>query len=141
MPADPESPLAPVELGSLPRRRPASTDPGVFASRLRSAPPAGADPDVSTVAGAVSRAPGSDEEYRAQIGRRARLVRVGRDLSQDEVAAVTGVTRNFVSAVERGAQGLDAWRLRQLAGALGVSSAGCSASPTTPTANPLPGRG
>lgn len=33
------------------------------------------------------------------------------------------MTRNFVSAIERGAQGVDAWRLDKLANALGVSLA------------------
>lgn len=47
--------------------------------------------------------------------------RLGHDRSQDELAADAGVTRNFVSAVERGAQGLDAWRLTHVARALGTT--------------------
>lgn len=118
MPADSMFPRPPVR---LPMRRPASTDPGLFASRLRSAPPAGVDPGVGAVAAAVSRPTTSAQEYRQQVGRRARLARVGRDLTQEEVAQHAGVTRNFVSAIERGAQGPDAWRLDKLADALGVS--------------------
>jgi DNA-binding XRE family transcriptional regulator len=62
-------------------------------------------------------------------GRRGRLrdrrrwkgTRIRLGLSQDEVARSAELTRNFVSAIERGAQGLDAWRLGKLADALGVS--------------------
>lgn len=72
MPADPTFPRPAVP---LPTRRPASTDPELFASRLRSAPPAGLDPDVGAVAAAVSRSAGSAQEYRAQVGRRVRLAR------------------------------------------------------------------
>lgn len=60
-------------------------------------------------------------EYRRLVGKRVRMERVWQDLSQDEVAAKAGVTRNFVSAIERGVQGLDAYRLQMLADALGVN--------------------
>lgn len=76
---------------------------------------------MDSVAASVSRTPNSDAEYRQQVGRRVRLARTGRGLGQGAVAESAGVSRNFVSAVERGTQGLDAWRLRQLAAALGVS--------------------
>lgn len=56
---------------------------------------------------------------RHQIARRAFVRRVWLGLSQQEVADNAGVTRNFVSAIERSAQGLDAWRLWALAEALG----------------------
>ena len=75
--------------------------------------------DAVTIAGPPTT-PATEDDYRRQIGRRARLARVGLDLSQDDVATKAGVTRNFVSAIERGAQGLDTWRLRHLADALGV---------------------
>lgn len=115
MPADPMFPVP------LPTRRPAATDPALFVSRLRSAPPAGADPDVRTVAASETGPATSQQDYRRQVGRRVRLVRIGQELSQDNVAASAGVTRNFVSAIERGAQSPDAWRLGKLADALGVS--------------------
>ncbi len=60
-------------------------------------------------------------EYRRLVGKRVRMERVWQDLSQDEVAAKAGVTRNFVSAIERGVQGLDAFRLRNVADALGLT--------------------
>lgn len=61
--------------------------------------------------------------FRRQVGKRLRSQRIWLELSQDEVAAKAGVTRNFVSAVERGAQGLDAWRLTYVAHALGTTLA------------------
>ena len=63
--------------------------------------------------------PESEEQLREQIGRRAYMRRVWLKLSQQDVADKSGVTRNFVSAIERGAQGLDAWRLWALAEGLG----------------------
>ena len=54
----------------------------------------------------------ADATYRRAVGKRIRVWRVLHDRSQDELAAAAGVTRNFVSAIERGAQGLDAVRLR-----------------------------
>jgi transcriptional regulator with XRE-family HTH domain len=60
-------------------------------------------------------------EYRRLVGKRVRAERVWQDLSQDEVAHQAGVTRNFVSAIERGVQGLDAFRLRSVAEALGLT--------------------
>ena len=64
---------------------------------------------------------GIEREYRRLVGKRVRMERVWQDLSQDEVAAKAGVTRNFVSAIERGVQGLDAFRLRSVADALGIT--------------------
>jgi transcriptional regulator with XRE-family HTH domain len=63
--------------------------------------------------------PETEMVMRRRIGRRAYMRRVWLDLSQQEVADKAGLTRNFVSAIERGAQGLDAWRLWSLAEALG----------------------
>ena len=59
-----------------------------------------------------------ETEYRRAIGKRIRVWRALHERSQDELAASAGVSRNFVSAVERGAQGLDAVRLRRLARAM-----------------------
>ena len=52
------------------------------------------------------------------------------DRTQEDLAAAAGVTRNFVSAIERGAQGLDAVRLRKLAAEMGMSVADLLAEPT-----------
>ena len=59
-------------------------------------------------------------EYRRTIGKRVRVERVWRDLTQEQLAKKAGVTRNFISAIERGDQGLDAFRLGRIAGALGL---------------------
>lgn len=83
----------------------------------------GAAGDVERVSALDSTAPESEAVYRLQVGRRLRLHRVGLGLSQQEAADAGGTTRNFVSATERGAQGLDAWRLRCLAAGLGTSLA------------------
>jgi ribosome-binding protein aMBF1 (putative translation factor) len=77
--------------------------------------------DVAAVSGPL-RPPATEEDYRRQIGRRARIARIGLALSQDDIAIKAGLTRNYVSATERGAQGLDTWRLRRLADALGVTA-------------------
>jgi ribosome-binding protein aMBF1 (putative translation factor) len=61
-----------------------------------------------------------ERRYREQIGRRLRAPRAWKELSQTEVAEKAGVSRNFVSAIERGAQGLDLFRLRLLADALEI---------------------
>jgi transcriptional regulator with XRE-family HTH domain len=62
----------------------------------------------------------SEEAYRRAIGKRLRIVRVTLDCSQDEIAEAAGVTRNFVSAIERGAQGPDAYRLSRIAAVIDV---------------------
>ena len=61
-----------------------------------------------------------EPRYRELIGKRVRTERIWQELSQEELADKAGVTRNFVSAIERGAQGLDAYRLGLIADALGV---------------------
>lgn len=62
-----------------------------------------------------------EQEYRRRIGRRISAQRHYLGLSQDEVAARAGVTRNQVSALERAAQTPDAWRLSRIARALGTT--------------------
>jgi DNA-binding XRE family transcriptional regulator len=116
-------PTTPPSLTFLPRRRPSATDPDLFTGRLASDPPTAVDADVQAVAHTSTELPATEEEYRRQIGRRARLARIALDLTQDEVAIRAGLTRNYVSATERGAQGLDIWRLRWLAVALAVNPA------------------
>ena len=75
---------------------------------------------TSTLAGSVY----TDQElygegrFRRDVGSRIRAQRSLRNLRQEELAEQAGVSRNFVSAVERGTQRLDAWRLRHLAVAL-----------------------
>jgi DNA-binding XRE family transcriptional regulator len=82
--------------------------------------PGGAD-DAAAVDGPDPQLLRDEVRFRAEVGWRLRKLRTWNDdLSQDELARLAGVTRNFVSAIERGAQGLDAWRLWRIADALGV---------------------
>jgi len=71
----------------------------------------------------------SDDPYRRAVGKSIRIWRVLNDRSQDDLARAAGVTRNFVSAIERGAQGLDASRLRRVATAMGMPLADLLADP------------
>jgi transcriptional regulator with XRE-family HTH domain len=79
---------------------------------------------TSTLAGSVdtteepSGEHSGEHSFRLEIGSRIRAERSLLNLRQEELAERAGVSRNFVSAVERGTQRLDAWRLRLLAGAL-----------------------
>jgi transcriptional regulator with XRE-family HTH domain len=61
-------------------------------------------------------------------------------LSQQKVADNAGVSRNFVSAIERGAQGLDAWRLLLVADAVGCAFAWLVTGPDDAITAPAPGR-
>lgn len=61
--------------------------------------------------------------FRRALGKRLRLLRVVRELTQGELAQAAGVTRNQVSAFERAAQGLDVVALLGLSAALRVSVA------------------
>ena len=79
----------------------------------------------------------TDTTYRRAVGKRIRVWRVMHERSQDELAAEAGVTRNFVSAIERGAQGLDAVRLRRLARAMNISLGDLLADPE-PADGPMP---
>ena len=63
----------------------------------------------------------AERDYRQQVGRRLRTQRVWLALTQDDLAGRAGVSRNYVSATERGAISLDAWRLRLVARALGTT--------------------
>ena len=72
---------------------------------------------------------GDDIAFRQTVGLRIRVWRVVHDRSQEDLARSAGVTRNFVSAIERGAQGLDAVRLRRLAVAMGIELAELLADP------------
>ena len=62
----------------------------------------------------------TNEEYRKAFGLRIRLLRTARRLSQQQLADRAGLTRNYVSAIERGTQTIDLIRLHQLADALNV---------------------
>ena len=77
------------------------------------------------MAATIVVAPPGDQErygeqaYRREIGRRIREERSWLNLRQEELAARAQVSRHFVSSIERGRHGLDAWRLLRVAHALG----------------------
>ncbi len=70
-----------------------------------------------------------DIAYRRAVAKRIQVWRVMEDQTQDDLATAAGVTRNFVSAIERGAMGLDAARLRRLASAMQMPLADLLADP------------
>ena len=55
------------------------------------------------------------------LGKRVRLLRRVRELTQDELAQAAGMSRSFVSLIEKGSHGVDVVRLLRLADALDVS--------------------
>lgn len=60
-------------------------------------------------------------EFLRVLGRRVRLLRLARELTQDQIADAAGMSRSFVSLVEKGCHGVDVVRLWRLAEALGLS--------------------
>ena len=58
------------------------------------------------------------EAFLRVVGKRIRILRLTRELTQDELAAAAGISRSFVSLVEHGAKGIDVVRLLRLARAL-----------------------
>ena len=93
-------------------------------------------------AGPVAAGPRNvnEPDYRRLIGKRLRASRVWQQLSQDEVATRAGDTRNFVSAIERGARSLDAFRLRRVAVVLGIELADLLAAESSWHPRPEPYR-
>ncbi|HVQ91295.1 MAG TPA: helix-turn-helix transcriptional regulator [Mycobacteriales bacterium] len=65
----------------------------------------------------------TERQYLRGLGKRIKLLRIDRELSQEQLAKASGMSRNFVSSVERGAHGVDVVRLVRLAAALGVDVA------------------
>jgi transcriptional regulator with XRE-family HTH domain len=64
-----------------------------------------------------------DEEAAAflrALGRRLRLLRLVRELSQEDLADAAGISGSFLSIIERGAHGVDVVRLWRLSAVLGV---------------------
>jgi transcriptional regulator with XRE-family HTH domain len=63
------------------------------------------------------------------IGKRIRLARLSQELTQDQLAAATSISRSFISLVEKGTHGIDVVRLYRLAAVLGVPLAELLAFP------------
>ncbi len=108
MPSEPAS--AEVRPGTpLPRRRPSAVDPTMFGhARFTSdAPPTGEPPPDPAV-------------FLRALGKRVRLLRVDRELTQNQLARAAAMSRSFVSLIEHGSQGVDVVRRLRLATALGM---------------------
>jgi len=54
------------------------------------------------------------------LGKRVRLLRLTREMTQDELATAAGMSRSFVSLIEHGTHGVDVVRLLRLSAALDV---------------------
>lgn len=60
------------------------------------------------------------QKFLRALGKRLRLLRLLRELSQEELGQAAGVSRSLVSLIEKGAHGVDVIRLWRLAGVLGL---------------------
>lgn len=56
--------------------------------------------------------------------KRVRLLRLARELTQDQLADSAGMSRSFVSLIEKGCHGVDVRRLLRLAAVLGLPLTG-----------------
>lgn len=61
-----------------------------------------------------------EEVFLRALGKRVRLLRLVRELRQDELAQAAGMSRSFVSLIEKGTHGVDVVRLLRLAAAFGM---------------------
>lgn len=70
----------------------------------------------------MSRRPPGEAEaaFLLALGKRVRLLRLIRELTQDELAQAAGISRSFVSMIEHGTHGVDVVRLWRLAAVFGV---------------------
>ena len=63
------------------------------------------------------------QRRRRQVGTRIQALRIDRDLTQEQLAQLSGVSRNVLMDVEHGRRGILHERLFDIAKALGVSAA------------------
>jgi XRE family transcriptional regulator, regulator of sulfur utilization len=54
------------------------------------------------------------------LGKRVRILRLTKEMTQDDLATAAGMSRSFVSLIEKGSHGVDVVRLLRLAAALDV---------------------
>ena len=80
----------------------------------------------------------ADAAWLAAFGLRVRLLRVRLGLTQQQLADAAGLSRNFISELERGAHSLDLLRADHLARALGVPLDQLVARDGTPTLVDMP---
>jgi transcriptional regulator with XRE-family HTH domain len=62
-----------------------------------------------------------EQMYLRAMGKRVRILRLTREMSQEQLATASRMSRNFVSSIERGAHGVDVVRLLRVSRALKVS--------------------
>jgi transcriptional regulator with XRE-family HTH domain len=60
------------------------------------------------------------DEFLRALGKRIRILRLTAELTQDDLAARTDMSRSFVSLIEHGAHGIDVVRLLRIAQAFEV---------------------
>lgn len=72
------------------------------------------------------------DAFMRAIGKRVRLGRLTRELTQDQLADAAGMSRSFVSLIEHGARGIDVVRLYRLAAALDMPLTELIAGPPQP---------
>ena len=72
------------------------------------------------------------EEFLRALGKRIRMLRLTAELTQDELAARTDMSRSFVSLIEHGAHGIDVMRLLRVAYALNMRLSELIASTEAP---------
>jgi transcriptional regulator with XRE-family HTH domain len=69
----------------------------------------------------VPNEPDPSTLFLRRFGRRLRLLRIERDLTQEEVGKAAGMNRTFIGKLERGQTGMNVDRLDDLAQALGLT--------------------
>jgi len=74
-----------------------------------------------------------ERQLLAVMGKRIRILRLTRELTQQQVADAAGISRNFISLLERGSHSVDVVRLLRLAAALDVPLAELFSQEARPT--------
>lgn len=63
-----------------------------------------------------------DADFRQAFGRRVRVLRIARGLSQEDLADLAGIHRTYLSSLERGQRNVGLDNIHALAVALGVKT-------------------
>jgi transcriptional regulator with XRE-family HTH domain len=66
--------------------------------------------------------PGPSTLFLRRFGRRLKLLRIERNLTQEELGKGAGMNRTFIGKLERGESGMNVDRLDDLAQALGLTA-------------------
>jgi transcriptional regulator with XRE-family HTH domain len=68
----------------------------------------------------VSPVEDAAQAWLAQGGKRVRILRLTREMTQDQLGAAAGISRSFVSLIEKGTHDCSVLRLWRVADVLGV---------------------